>query len=334
MVVAASVAVVVTAAASVATTIAAAHHTQDDPPICGFESSFLVDHPATLGVNLERPFSEPHWQRYSSSSWQHPHPGASAIGLWVCGAMCPSRQGSAAHPLLDSPFDVRVALVPRAYVAPHYPARYITQALCALEADGWLLLDMDAVVVSEDPGRDLAAALGGYTTSRRGGLPPVQLELDLARVALALFYPRPHHFQLWSSLDAFPGALAVFAEDLYRSTVTFAPLLGWVTCAAAAVAQVVFVRGGGVPEALLPNCEWLLEGTGGVGEGAKAALATHVDALLGGGRHASDRAATMTPSSEDSAELFPSGQSPAAAGAGDPEGLGTPHPRMNSTYSS
>lgn len=217
--------------------------------------------------------------------------------LRVCGSgpvpVCPDSgrgrpvQDPTGLPLLDNPFDVRVALVPGAYVAPHYPARYIAEALCALEAAGWLLLDMDTVVVSEDLAQDLAAALkavyhggvGGEDGHAGGGGGGVAPPVHLARVALALFYPRPYIFQLWNTLDAFPGALAVYVEDVYRSAVLFAPLLGWVTCAAAAVAQMVFVRGGGVAETLLPNCEWLLEGTGGVGEGAKAVLNARVGQL-------------------------------------------------------
>jgi hypothetical protein len=82
--------------------------------------------------------------------------------------------------------------------------------------------------------------------------------LDLHRVALLLYYPAPYHLHLWHRLDGFPGGVAVFAEDMFRSTVVFAPQLAAVVCTAAAVAQITFVRAGAVAGLLLPNCDALL----------------------------------------------------------------------------
>jgi hypothetical protein len=211
--------------------------------------------------------------------------GASQNPPWlpVCGGVCPrwwqpGGEGPLAaagwytphEPSLANP---RVLLVPRRAVM-HRIAQYLVETVCDFEAHGWIVLDMDAVIQSNDVAGDLgcalaAAGVGGSATPAGVPTPAAACagatsDWDWASLPLLLLFPQAHHFQLWDTLWAYPGPVTALMEVVERGP-AFGNHAGFPVafCLAVAAADRVFVRYREVAAYHLLHCPTLLEGAPG-----------------------------------------------------------------------
>ena len=116
------------------------------------------------------------------------------------------------HPWLRcgrQPFELAIVLVARRLVQ-HVQGVHTVDLMCALEADGWLVLDLDHAVWTSDIRGDLVQALADAGVNATAHVWSVQT------TALLFYRPTTIHAQLWSGLEALPATVAHVTEDDYE----------------------------------------------------------------------------------------------------------------------